>query len=292
LKQSANAKFFRKIMDHIFIINLVHRQDRRDHMEHQMKLLGVPTSQFTFSEATDRSWSSQKSALVSLGHPSPSQALPRRGVIGPKTKTALAKHETLVKPFLSVEGSVYRRIRSARKSERDKGLAEFAVSLSHARVWHAIAQEDNDRYYLILEDDACLANTFRHSDFESLLRQAFQEFPNRGLILLGYCYPQASTVLIQGEHNALEEGSYYCSHSYMITPHMARVLLSLLFPVAEAVDVWFSNRMVMRYSLTFKQPIFNQSDEQGAVSDIQLEEDTRGEMSNVANMKFGNCYVE
>ena len=289
VRDNPNAVYFRKYVDHIYIINLAHRTDRRAHIRKQMKLLGVPTSQFTFVKATDRSWKSQQSALLELGFPE--THLPERGISGPFRSKDRKRDARKISNFMNRREVVYRRIQSRNSAMKNKGLAELAVTLSHARIWHKTMLGSHKRV-LVLEDDACLASTFPQSDFKYLLTRATREMPERKLVLLGYCYPRNTRILMQGKYNLLEQGHYYCMQSYIITPKIAEKMLQMVFPVVDPVDVLFSMTELMKYSITFKNPIFNQSPEEGAKSDIQLELDIEGEIDNPDAMKFGQCLRE
>lgn len=291
LRQNPNAVFLRNYVSHIYIINLKHRADRRKHINTQMKMLGIPKQQYTFVEATDRSWASQKRGLIELGWAN--DELPKLGLTGRFRSKVQKCDAAKISNFMDRRGLLYRRIRS--KHERNKGLAELAVTLSHARIWNKLAYPAerakkpklSDRI-LILEDDACLSATFPESDFKVLTKRGRKKYPNRELILLGYCYPNNTKTLLQGEYNTLETGRYYCMQSYIITPSIAKLMLEMAFPVDEPVDDLFQRNRLMSKALVFRNPIFNQSLEEGAVSDIRDSNAIAGEL-DPSSMKFGQC---
>lgn len=289
MRDNPNAKYLRNYVDHVYIINLAHRADRRRHIRRQMRYLGIPKSKYTFIQATDRSWASQRSALLELG-------MSESDLPSAEGEGLLAKYHTrdyqLLGSFLKPKSIVYRRARN--KNQRPKGLAEIAVTLSHARIWNRVLKQakGGQSRTLILEDDACLSDTFARSDVKTLLTQAQKEFPSRELVVLGYCYPNNTYELARSKYNVLESGQYYCMQSYIITPRIAKIMLSAAFPIEEPVDVLFYNTNFMRNAIVFKFPLFFQSTEEGASSDIQTAASISAEMGNSDAMKFGQCFHE
>ena len=281
LNKNENAKHFRKYVDHIFIINMKHRKDRRNHMKKQMLYLGFTESDYTFLEATNRSWKSQKDALIEIGFEP--KDLPR-SLTGKGMKT-----KDKVNEFMNIDKLIYKRINS--KKEKSKGLAEFGVTMSHARIWNKLITGEVKGRVLILEDDACISPTFANSDFKSLMLKAQKEFPNRNLVLLGYCYPGDTHELMKGKNNSLESGKYYCMHSYIINKDIADEMLNMAFPIEEPIDDLFRRSELMEKALVFTNPLISQSPIEGAVSDIRdtisIEEEMRGN-----NNKFETCYTE
>jgi GR25 family glycosyltransferase involved in LPS biosynthesis len=282
LKADANVRFFRKYIDHIYIINLAHREDRRQHIHKQMMALGIPTSKYSFVKATDRSWESQRAAFLELGFAT--EQLPQEGYL-----SKLKSDKPKIRNVIDTKATIYRRIASRNRDMRNKGLAEAAVTLSHARIWHHIMKhgEANTRC-LVLEDDACVAREFEKTDLKFLIEKAAKEYPQRDLVLFGYCWPDNTKKLLQGPHNSLEYGSYYCMHSYVMTPDLCKLFLSKLFPITDAVDNLFNDRTIISRMLVFKDPVFYQSEESGTKSDIQLEADIQYEASS-NQQKFGKC---
>jgi GR25 family glycosyltransferase involved in LPS biosynthesis len=285
-REEPNLVFFRKYFDHIYILNLAHREDRRVHIRKQMDYLGIPKSQYSFVTATTRDWESQRQGLLELGFDK--EDIPQKKYLGNRNKN----DQKLFRDLISKGDLVDRRIKSRDPQMRNKGLAEFAITISHARIWNHIASYGEEgKHYLILEDDACVTKNIEKSDFKFLITKAKKEFPKRDLILTGYCYPDETRVLIEGPNNAVETGAYYCMHSYGMTPSTSRLLLSKIFPVQEPVDTLFEkfHKDVQERLLVFKEPLFYQSDEVGAISDIQTLNSISGELSDSENQKFGKC---
>lgn len=121
--------------------------------------------------------------------------------------------------------------------------------------------------------------------------KAQKEFPNRNLVLLGYCYPGDTHELMKGKNNSLESGKYYCMHSYIINKDIADEMLNMAFPIEEPIDDLFRRSELMEKALVFTNPLISQSPIEGAVSDIRdtisIEEEMRGN-----NNKFETCYTE
>lgn len=298
LKNNPNAQFLRGYVDHIYIINLEHRADRRDHIRQQMKYLGIPTSQYTFVKATDRSWPSQHAALRQLGF-SADQLPAADAAEHPLLQRGNSKDTRLVRNFMVRRSRVQSRIMSHDADLSKRGLAELAVALSHARVWHTFLETAQARRaaqrtprVLVLEDDACVSATFPQSDLKALITTAAQQMPERELVLLGYCHPHSTYELLRGEYNVLESGQYYCMQSYIITPSIARTMLDHVFPVAYPVDELFQDPELMKRAIVFKFPPFFQSPAEGGTSDIQTAEGIEYELTDTEAQKFGQCYRE
>lgn len=287
LANCTNAVFLRSFVDHIFIINLEHRADRRKHIDQQMALLGIPKTQYTFIKATDRSWESQRRALEELGFLP--NSLPKEGPLREPRKSSEKKK---LDSFLVRKGLILKRIRSRSREWRNKGLAELAVSLSHARIWNLLANaHKKDARFLVLEDDACVSNLFPFGELKDLIEFTAHKMPSRlHLVLLGYCWPGKTHLLHVGQYNALESGEYLCMHSYIMDQFIAQRMLEHVFPIDVPVDYLFSTPAIMKHAIVFKQPLFIQSPEEGVKSDIQREEDVRGELAaGERGKKFGEC---
>lgn len=283
--EDADFRFFREFTSHIYIINLAHREDRRIHIRKQMEFLNIPTSQYSFVKATDRSWDSQRAALLEIGLAP--NLVSRHGYFqNPNTLDSRK-----LSYIIDKHHDVYSKIHSRYTDVKNQGLAEVAVTLSHARIWHHIAQNGHpNKHYLILEDDACLTRSFATSDFQTLIRQGMKTYPKRDLFLLGYCFPDRTRTLIRGPHNSLQSGSYYCMHSYMMTPTLCTFFLSKFLPIRKPVDDLFNHKDVRERMLVFKDPIFYQNEETGVSSDIQRKDIIESELDNASdNLKFGKC---
>lgn len=281
LASNVNSVFLRSYVDHVYIINLKHRADRRKHIRAQMKLLGFPSTRYTFVEATDRAWANQRKGLMEIGFDA-------KNLPPPSVKSlADITNPTKVASFLKKESKVWERIHDPAK--RNQGLAEVAVGLSHARIWTMVEQMKKGTRILILEDDACVSSTFPVSDFKTLTLRAAKKFPKRQLSILGYCYPQLPKVLLTSRFNTLETGEYDCMQSYILTPPVASKMLKLAFPLSYPIDGLFHEPSLMAQAIVFKNPLFNQSNEEGAASDIQTSGTIDFELEH-AGFKFGKCY--
>jgi GR25 family glycosyltransferase involved in LPS biosynthesis len=292
LKDNKNAKHLKRYVDHVYIINLKHRKDRRTHIRQQMKYLGFKTSEFSFITATDRTWKSQQSGFEELGFNE--NQLPKKGFLSNgKISRVNSGEGKRSQHVLDRYGLIRKRISS--KIDRNKGLAEVAVTLSHARIWKEIADHTSKKSrFLILEDDACISTTFPDSNFKDLITKSNRLYPSKELVLLGYCYPENTKSFkdLQGPHNYLETGQYYCMQSYIVTPRIAQLMLDNIFPIDNPVDELFQKKIIMDNAVVFHVPLFNQSPEEGATSDIQHQGDITGEMANTDSMKFGVCFKE
>ena len=290
LKDNENAKFLRSYVDHVYIINLKHRADRRENVRRNLEYLGFEKSKYTFVNATDRTWKSQKKGFQEIGITS--EYLP---------KTLLNKHGELhdddspdgrlTENIIERDGLIEWRISD--RGERSKGLAEVAVTLSHARIWKKVMNSKNPKKrILIMEDDACVSSTFAKSDFKELILRAGEKYPEKELVLLGYCYANKTKRIpgLKSSHNFLETGKYYCMQSYIVTPAVASKMMKEIIPISEPVDDLFQRKRIMKDALVFHVPLIHQSSEAGAVSDIR--EDNSGDLGDTDSMKFGTCYTE
>lgn len=280
LRNNPNAVFLRELVDHIYIVNAAHRGDRRKHIQHQMKMLGIPSKQYSFVNATNTTWKSQKSSLVELGFDSSN--LPHDGLVGPFKSKRKKQDKEKFHSFLAVKNSVYKQIQSQDPDVRNEGLTSMFAALSHARIWKKIT----DHYaegskVLVIEDTACLATTFPQSDFRMLMEAASQKMPDRELALLGYCKPVDTYELIRGPFNALEAGQYrYCLKNYILTPNIADQMLKKVFPVKWTLDTLFCDDDLMEQAIVFKNPIFSHSPGE-----------KRGDKNN-SQTSSGVCYNE
>jgi len=94
---------------------------------------------------------------------------------------------------------------------------------------------------------------------------------------------------VKGQNNSLLTGYAYCMHAYVVTPEICKLMLKKLFPISHPVDRLFYDRSIMQRSLIFSESIFYQSDESGAVSDIQPREIIESELTDSESKKFGKC---
>jgi GR25 family glycosyltransferase involved in LPS biosynthesis len=276
-----NAIALRTYLDHTYIINLAHRGDRRKHIRGQLRLLGFHPGQYSFLKATDRSWTNQRKGLLEVGV--------TKGLPSPSLKSLdQITDPSLTSTFLSDKSVVWKRIHDAKK--KNQGLAEVAVALSHARIWAKVAEMHKDSRVMILEDDACISSTFPTCEFRTLMLKAAANFPQRELVILGYCYPEQTKVLLESRFNVLEVGRYYCMQAYIVTPAIAKLMLKMAFPLRYPIDGLFQETILMDKAFVFKNPLFNQSAEEGVTSDIQTAEGIAYELEHSAH-KFGRCFV-
>lgn len=281
LAANINAVALRKFVNHTYIINLTHRGDRRKHIRAQMRLLGIGSHDYSFLDATDRTWAKQRKGLREIGIRKrlPSPSLKSIDKISDPSKVA---------PFLSGESAVWKRIQNTDDiRKQNRGLAEVGLAISHARIWKKVAKMPKGTKIMILEDDACVSSTFPISDFKTLMFKAETKFPQRQLVILGYCYPSRTKMLLKSRFNVLETGRYNCTQAYILTPSIAKFLLKTAFPLRYPIDGLFQEEKVMEKALVFKIPLFNQSSDVG--SDIQTPSTLAWEVKTLED-KFGACF--
>jgi len=140
---------------------------------------------------------------------------------------------------------------------------EIACSLSHIALWSEIASKNDNKWYIICEDDCAFKKPSRHESWLDLLRELLLSAPSGAdMLFLGTqeVWGDASITWVK------EVG--WCAHCYAVHPHSASVLIEmaaqmgtgpgidflLKLRVHEVLETYSVSDSFLRHSHLLEQP--------------------------------------
>jgi len=152
--------------------------------------------------------------------------------------------------------------------------SERGCAMSHIRAWREVADSNDQRPTLVLEDDAVLSDDFG-TRLTSTLEQAQKVSGEVDMLYLGYIPAETSDIEIQP---GLVQVKYvWTTVAYLLWPHGAKKLLSAL-PVDQPVDnflAWQANSGRI-LSLAIVPKIVTQENPWDINSDIEHSDEKAG----------------
>ena len=251
-------------IEHVFIINLKNRTDRKKSMIEKLKKIGLGLTKITFIEATNRteeSWSNALQEIFEINK---------------------------IDPIEFIGSSYRKKIKSSKEKIRLKARGEIGVFFSHFRIWSIVSRMKYGSY-LVLEDDARPTDILFDSSTDILFKKVIDA--RVPFLFLGYLFPDCNgsvlaPLTIKGLNNSLMSCFVETLHSYVITPSFGLLVRGSLvsdgafspLPIEDPVDHFVPNFLI-EYQIPFyvyKKPLFDQ--DVSFVSDIQGTMDKNEEM--------------
>jgi GR25 family glycosyltransferase involved in LPS biosynthesis len=177
-------------IDQFYVLNLIRRQDRRNHIIGEFSKSKILNNRYHFFESVDGSKMNDDDIRCD--------------------KSVLS--DIAIQGFFNTENKQY---------GLDFTFGSYGILLTYLKLFQQLV--DTNQCALIFEDDIVIDN-----NFDVVLTNIQTELPtNFDLCYLGYCCGESYTTIEYSEHLVIPRGQLNCLYGYVISPKGAKTILNL-----------------------------------------------------------------